>query len=81
MGWVPQESARFDATAPAKNTLHSVGVPETKHFGAILIEFGDTKKYYTFSGLGLVPKSSKKIIGGLSCINKGQKCIQILWDH
>ena len=32
----------------------------------------------SFSGLELVPKSSKKLIGGLSCLHKGQKCIQIL---
>ena len=34
-----------------------------------------------FFGLELVPKSRKTIIGGLSCMHKGQKCIQILWDH
>ena len=45
------------------------------------LEFGDTKKCHTFSGLELVPKSSKKLIGGLSCMHKGQKCIQTLWDR
>ena len=30
---------------------------QKNHFGAILIEFGDTKKCYTFSGLEIVPKS------------------------
>ena len=64
-----------------KSTLDSVGEPKTNHFGAILIEFVDTKKSYTFSALELVPKSSKKLIGGLSRMHKGQKCIQILWDH
>jgi len=64
-----------------KSTLDSVGEPKTSHFCSILIEFGDTKKCYTFSGLELVPKSSKKLIGGLSCMHKGQKCIQILWNH
>ena len=34
-----------------------------------------------FFRLELVPKSSKKQIGGLSCMYKGQKCIQTLWDH
>ena len=29
----------------------------------------------------LVPKSTKKLIGALSCMHKGPKCIQTLWDH
>jgi len=62
----------------SKSTSDSVGALKTNPFGAILIEFGDTKKWYTFSGLDLVPNSSKKLIGGLSCMQKGQKCIQIL---
>jgi len=64
-----------------KSTSDSVGALKTNHFGAVLIEFGDTKKCYTFSGLELLPKSSRKLIGGLSCMHKGLKCIQILWDH
>ena len=40
-----------------KTTSDSVRAPKKKHFGAILIDFGDTKKCYTFSGLELVPKS------------------------
>ena len=36
-----------------KSTSESVGAPKTNHFGGILIEFGDTKKYYTFLGLEL----------------------------
>ena len=59
-----------------KSTSDPVGAPKNNQFGAIFIEFGDTKKCYTFSGLGLVPKSSKKLIGGLSCMHNGQKCIQ-----
>ena len=27
------------------------------------------------------PKSRKKLIGALSCMHKGPKCIQTLWDH
>ena len=50
-------------------------------FGTIFIEFGDTKKCCTFSGLELAPKSRKKLIGALSCMHKGPKCIQSLWDH
>jgi len=64
-----------------KSTSDSVGAPKRNHFGAILIEFGDTKKCYTFSGLELVPKSSKKLNGGLSCMHKREKCVQILWDY
>ena len=50
-------------------------------FGTIFIELGDTKKCCTFSGLELAPKSRKKLIGALSCMHKGPKCIQSLWDH
>jgi len=34
-----------------------------------------------FSALELVPKSRKKLIGALSCMHKGPKCIQTLWDY
>ena len=64
-----------------KNTSVLVGAPKNNQFGAIFIEFGDTKKCYTFSGLELVPKSTTKLIGGLSCMHTGPKCIQTLWDH
>ena len=50
-------------------------------FGTIFIEFGDTKKCCTFSGLELAPKSRKKLIGALSCMHKGPKCIQSPWDN
>ena len=40
-----------------------------------------TKKCCTFSGLELAPRSRKKLIGALSCMHKGPKCIQSLWDH
>ena len=58
-------------------------LPKKIPFGksAIFIEFGDTKKCCTFSGLELAPKSRKKLIGALSCMHKGPKCIQSLWDH
>jgi len=64
-----------------KSTSDPVGAPKNNAFGAILIEFGDTKKCCTFSGLELVPKSSKTLIGALNCNHKGQKCIQTLWVH
>ena len=32
------------------------------------------------SGVELTPKSRKKLIGALSCMHKGPKCIQFLWD-
>ena len=67
----PQQKSTPDPVAEAKN------VP----FGTIFIEFGDTKKCCTFSGLELAPKSRKKPNGALSCMHKGPKCIQSLWDH
>ena len=64
-----------------KSTSDPVAAPKNNAFGAIFIEFGDTKKCCTFSGLELVPKSRKKLIAALSCMHKGPKCIQTLWDH
>ena len=81
VGWVPQKSAGFGATAPAeKNPRSRCGTKKTFHlalflsqkhptknipFGTIFIEFGDTKTCCTFSGLELAPKSRKKLIGAL----------------
>ena len=59
-----------------KSTSDPVGAPKNNQFGAILIEFGDTKKCCTFSGLELVPKSRRKLIGALSCMHKAPKCIK-----
>ena len=81
MGWVPQKSAGFGATAPAKKHPRSRFGTKNSPFGTIFIEFYDTKKCCTFSGLQLAPKSRKKLIGALSCMHKGPKCIQSLWDH
>ena len=39
-----------------KSTSDSLGAPKTNNFGAIFLEFGDTKKCHTFGGLELVPK-------------------------
>ena len=58
-----------------------VAAPKNYPFGAIFIEFGDTTKCCTFSGMELVPKSRKKLIGALSFMHKGPKYIQTLWDH
>ena len=58
-----------------------VTAPKSIPFGTIFIEFGDTKTCCTFSGLELAPKSRKKLIGALSCMHKGPKCIQSLWNH
>ena len=52
----------------------------TFHLALFFIEFGDTKTCCTFSGVELTPKSRKKLIGALSCMHKGPKCIQFLWD-
>ena len=64
-----------------KSTPDHVAAPKNIPFGTIFIEFGDTKKCCTFSGLELAPKSRKKLVGALSCMHKGPKCIQSLWDH
>ena len=64
-----------------KSTPDPVAAPKNIPFGTIFIEFGDTKKCCTFSGLELAPKSRKKLIGALSCMHKGPKCIQSLWNH
>ena len=64
-----------------KSTPDPVAAPKNIPFGTIFIEFGDTKKCCTFSGLELAPKSRNKLIGALSCMHKGPKCIQSLWDH
>ena len=45
-----------------KSTSDSIGTPKNNPFGAIFIEFVDSKKCCTFSGLELVPKSRKKLI-------------------
>ena len=64
-----------------KSTPDPIAAPKNIPFGTIFIEFGDTKKCCTFSGLELAPKSRKKLIGALSCMQKGPKCIQYLWHH
>ena len=64
-----------------KSTSDPVAAKENNAFGAVFIEFSDTKKCCTFSGLELVPKSRKKLIVPLSCMCKGPKCIQTLWDY
>ena len=64
-----------------KSTPDPVAVPKNIPFGTTFIDVGDTKKCCTFSGLELAPKSRKKQIGALSCMHKGPKCIQSLWDH
>ena len=64
-----------------KSTPDPVAAPKNIPFGPIFIEFGDTKTCCTFSGLELAPKGGKNLTGALSCMHKGPKCIQSLWDH
>ena len=64
-----------------KSTPNPVAAPQNIPFGTIFIEFFDTKKCCTFSGLELAPKSRKKLIGVLSFMHQGPKCIQSLCDH
>ena len=78
----PSKKCWFWCNGPStKTTQDPVAAPKNIPFGTIFIEFGDTKKCCTFSGLELAPKSRKKLIGALSCMHKGPKCIQSLWDH
>ena len=55
------------------STPDPVTAPKNIPFGTIFIEFGDTKKCCTFSGLELAPESRKKLIGALSCMHKGPR--------
>jgi len=48
-----------------KRTSDSVGAPKKYHFGAIFIEFGDTKKGQTFGGLELDPK--RELVVSAAC--------------
>jgi len=79
--WVPQKSADLVQRPQQQSTSDPVAAPKNNRFGALLIEFGDTKKCCTFSGLELAPKGRKKLIGALSCMHESPKCIQTLWDH
>ena len=81
MGWVPQKSAGFGATAPAQKHPRSRYGTKKHSIWHFFIEFGDTQKCCTFSGLELAPKSRKKLIGALSFMHKYPKCSQSLWDH
>ena len=64
-----------------KSTPDPVAAPKNIPFGTIFIEFADTKTCCTFLGLELAPKRKKKLIFALSCMHKGPKCIQSLWDN
>ena len=64
-----------------KSTPDPVAAPKNIPFGTIFIEFGNSKKCCTLSGLDIAPKSRKKLIGVLSCMHKDPKCIQSLLDN
>ena len=81
VGWVPQKSAGFGATAPAQKHPRSRCGTKKHSIWHYFYRICDTKKCCTFSGLELAPKSRKNLIGALSCMHKGPKCIQSLWDH
>ena len=63
---------------PSKKCWFWCNGPSTK---APQIPLRHHKKCCTFSGLELATKSRKKLIGALSCMHKGPKCIQSLSDH
>ena len=79
--WVPPKSAGLVQRPQHKSTPDPVAAPKNIPCGTIFIEFGDTKKCCTFSGLELAQKIRKKPIGALSCMHRGPKCIESLWDH
>ena len=81
VGWVLKKVLILVQRPQHKSTPDPVVAPKNMPFGTIFIEFGDTKTCCTFSGLELAPKSRKKLIGALSCMHKGPKCIQSLWDN
>ena len=54
---------------------------KTFHLALFLSNLAILRSAALFQGLKLVPKSRKKPIGALSCMHKGPKCIQSLWDH
>ena len=81
VGWSLQKVLILVQGPQHKSTSDPVWAPKNNQFGAIFIDFGNTKKCYTLSELELVPKSSKKLIGSLSCMHKRQKCIQTESDH
>ena len=82
VGWVPQKSAGFGATAPAqKHPRFRCGTKKHSIWHYFYRMWRHVNKCCTFSGLELVPKSRKKLIGALSCMHKGPKYIQSLWDH
>jgi len=49
VGCIPQKSAHFLQRPQHKSTSDPVGAPKNNQFGASFIEFGDTKKCFTFS--------------------------------
>jgi len=78
VGWVPQKSLILVQQPRHKSIPDPVAAPKNIPFGTILIEFGDTKKCCTISGLELAPKSRKKLIGILSCMHKWSKMHSII---
>ena len=57
VGWVPKKVLVLVQRPQHKSTPDPVAAPKNIPFGTIFIEFGDTKKCCTFSGLELAPKS------------------------
>ena len=56
-----------------KSTSDSVRAPKKKHFAAIFIVFGDTKKCHTFGGLELVPKREFAVTATCTEVNSAFK--------
>ena len=54
---------------------------KTFHLALFLSNLAILKSAALFQGLNWPPKAEKKLIGALSCMHKGPKCIQSLWDY
>jgi len=76
-GGSPPKSAHFGALTQHRSTSDSVKAPKKIILALFLYNFAILRNATLFRAW----ISPKTWIGGLGCMHKGQKCIQILWDH
>ena len=69
----PKEVLILEQRPQHKSTSDCLRAPKTNHFGAIFIEFGDTKKFHTFGGLELVPKRESAVSAACTKVQKSFK--------
>ena len=78
----PSKKCWFWCNGPSTNAPQiPLRHQKTFHLALFLSNLAILKSAALFPGLELAPKSRKKLIGALSCMHKGPKCIQSLWDH